>query len=179
MWPPGARAFSRLPDDKKGKALGTRLLCLVPDNFTQGQNVDLPLVDLERNAGSRSLLAFRSRLTCGKLTLCCILLYFLHSQAFTWMKIRIASCYIVLKMISSRICACARNIVFKTNHIIIITWSMPLCTSYIKEHGAARATNKELCFFYCKNKHNLNFIRNKRQLKGYKFDGAKCRWYSL
>ena len=26
-----------------------------------------------------------------------------------------------LKMISSRICACARNIVFKTNHIIIIT----------------------------------------------------------
>ena len=37
------------------------------------------------------------------------------------------------------------------------------------------ATNiKELCFFYCKNKHNLNFIRSKRQLKGYKFDGAKC-----
>jgi hypothetical protein len=26
MWPPGARAFSRLPNDKKGKALGTRLL---------------------------------------------------------------------------------------------------------------------------------------------------------
>jgi hypothetical protein len=25
MWPPGARAFSRLPNDKKGKALGTRL----------------------------------------------------------------------------------------------------------------------------------------------------------
>jgi hypothetical protein len=41
------------------------------------------------------------------------------------------------------------------------------------------ATNKELCFFYCKNKHNLNFIRSKRQLKGYKFDGAKSRWYSL
>ena len=33
------------------------------------------------------------------------------------------------------------------------------------------ATYKELCFFYCKNKHNLNFIRSKRQLKGYKFDG--------
>ena len=61
---------------------------------------------------------------------------------------------------------------------------MPLCTSNIKKHGAARATtelatNKELCFFYCKNKHNLNFIRSKRQLNGYKFDGAKCRWYSL
>jgi hypothetical protein len=26
MWPPGARAFSRLPNDKKGKALGTRLI---------------------------------------------------------------------------------------------------------------------------------------------------------
>ena len=39
---------------------------LVPDNFTQGQNVDLPQVDLERNVGSRSLLAFRSRSTCGK-----------------------------------------------------------------------------------------------------------------
>jgi hypothetical protein len=25
MWPPGARSFSRLPNDKNGKALGTRL----------------------------------------------------------------------------------------------------------------------------------------------------------
>ena len=39
------------------------LLCLVPDNFTLGQNAQ---VDLERNVGSHSLLAFRSRSTCGK-----------------------------------------------------------------------------------------------------------------
>ena len=42
------------------------LLRLVPDNFTQGQNVDLPQVDLEQNVGSHSLLAFCSRSTCGK-----------------------------------------------------------------------------------------------------------------
>jgi hypothetical protein len=35
MWPPGARAFSRLPNDKKGKALGTRLgkINICPENF--------------------------------------------------------------------------------------------------------------------------------------------------
>jgi hypothetical protein len=46
---------------------------------------------------------------------------------------------VALKMISSRICACVRNIVFKTNHIIIITWSMTFCTSNIKKHGVARS----------------------------------------
>jgi hypothetical protein len=71
-------------------------------------------------------------------------------------------------MISSRICACARNIVFKTNHIIIITWSMTFCTSDIKKTWRREERQTKNCvFFYCKNKHNLNFIRRKRQLKGF------------
>jgi hypothetical protein len=53
----------------------------------------------------------------------------------------------ILKMISSRICACARNIVFKTNHIIIITWSMTFCTSNIKKHGVARSDKSRIVFF--------------------------------
>jgi hypothetical protein len=45
--PPGARVFSRLPNDKKGKALGTRLLILlisfpnIFDKLNEKASVDL------------------------------------------------------------------------------------------------------------------------------------------
>jgi hypothetical protein len=44
---------------------------------------------------------------------------------------------------------------------------MTFCTSNVKKTWRREERQTKNCvFFYCKNKHNLNFIRRKKQLKG-------------